>query len=212
MASESLRVKISADISGFNDAMKQMSAGLEENKKNLEGLTKFGNNLKAVGAGLTAGLTAPIVAAGVASAKTAMTFEAGMNEVSAISGATGNELQKLSDLAKEMGRTTKFSATESAEALKYMGMAGWDTQSMMEGLPGVLNLAAAGGTDLATTSDIVTDGLTAMGLSAADTDKFVDIMAATCSGANTSIELMGETLKYVGPVAGSLGIDMSDLS
>ena len=122
MASESLRVKISADISGFNDAMKQMSAGLEENKKNLEGLTKFGNNLKAVGAGLTAGLTAPIVAAGVASAKTAMTFEAGMNEVSAISGATGNELQKLSDLAKEMGRTTKFSATESAEALKYMGI------------------------------------------------------------------------------------------
>lgn len=91
-------------------------------------------------------------------------------------------------------------------------MAGWDTQSMIDGLPGVLNLAAAGGTSLATTSDIVTDGLTSMGLTAKDTGKFVDIMAATCSSSNTSIELMGETLKYVGPVAGSLGIEMSDLS
>jgi len=89
---------------------------------------------------------------------------------------------------------------------------GWKTEDMLSGLPGVLNLASAGGTDLATTSDIVTDGLTAMGLTAKDTDKFVDIMASTCSNANTSIELMGETLKYVGPVAGSLGIEMDDLS
>ena len=93
-----------------------------------------------------------------------------------------------------------------------MGMAGWKTQDMISGLPGILNLAAAGGTDLALTSDIVTDGLTAMGLTAKDTDKFVDIMASTCSNANTNIELMGETLKYVGPVAGSLGIEMDDLS
>ena len=91
-------------------------------------------------------------------------------------------------------------------------MAGWKTQDMMDGLPGILSLAAAGGTDLATTSDIVTDGLTGMGLSAKDTQGFVDIMAATCSNANTSIELMGETLKYAGPVAGSLGIEMEDLS
>lgn len=93
-----------------------------------------------------------------------------------------------------------------------MGMAGWKTQDMMDGLPGILSLAAAGGTDLATTSDIVTDGLTGLGLSAKDTQGFVDIMAATCSNANTSIELMGETLKYSGPVAGSLGIEMEDLS
>jgi TP901 family phage tail tape measure protein len=93
-----------------------------------------------------------------------------------------------------------------------MGMAGWKTEDMLSGLPGILNLASAGGTDLATTSDIVTDGLTAMGLTAKDTDKFVDIMASTCSNANTNIELMGETLKYVGPVAGSLGIEMDDLS
>ena len=89
---------------------------------------------------------------------------------------------------------------------------GWKTQDMLNGLPGILSLASAGGTDLALTSDIVTDGLTAMGLTAKDTDKFVDIMASTVSNANTSIELMGETLAYVGPVAGSLGIEMDDLS
>ena len=111
-----------------------------------------------------------------------------------------------------MGSKTKFSAVESADALSYMGMAGWKTEDMLSGLPGILNLATAGGTDLALTSDIVTDGLTSMGLTAKDTDKFVDIMAATCSNANTNIELMGETLKYVGPIAGSLGIEMDDLS
>ena len=93
-----------------------------------------------------------------------------------------------------------------------MGMAGWKTQDMMAGLPSILNLASAGGTDLALTSDIVTDGLTAMGMSANDAGKFADIMASTCSNANTNIELMGETLKYVGPVAGALGIEMDDLS
>ena len=165
-----------------------------------------------VGKTLTAAITAPVVGIGVASAKTAMEFQAGMQEVSAISGATGKDLDTLSNLAKEMGRTTKFSATDSAEALKYMGMAGWKTQDMVKGLPGVLNLAAAGGTDLATTSDIVTDGLTAMGLSAKDTNKFVDIMAATVTNSNTNIEMMGETMQYAGPIAGTLGIKMQDLS
>lgn len=175
-------------------------------------LSTVGNICTGVGKTLTAGITAPVVGIGVASAKTAMDFQAGMQEVSAISGATGKDLDTLSNLAKEMGRTTKFSATDSAEALKYMGMAGWKTQDMVKGLPGVLNLAAAGGTDLAITSDIVTDGLTAMGLSASDTNKFVDIMAATVTNSNTSIEMMGETMQYAGPIAGTLGINMQDLS
>ena len=212
MASETLSVRITADINGFTNAMKEMTSGLTGATKDMNKLKEVGGKLTSVGKGLTAGVTAPIVGIGVASAKTAMDFEATMNQVSAISGATGKDLNTLTDLAKEMGRTTKFSAAESAEALTYMGMAGWKTQDMVAGLPGILNLAAAGGTDLATTSDIVTDGLTAMGLSASDTNKFVDIMAATCSSANTNIELMGETLKYVGPVAGALGIEMDDLS
>ena len=207
-----LKVRISADTNGLKGALNGISGDISRVSKDFEGLKKVGEGISSVGKKLTAGLTLPIAGIAVASTKTAGDFEAAMNQVSAISGATGKDLQSLEDLAKDMGATTKFSASESAEALTYMGMAGWKTQDMLNGLPGILNLAAAGGTDLATTSDIVTDGLTAMGLTAKDTDKFVDIMASTCSNANTNIELMGETLKYVGPVAGSLGIEMDDLS
>lgn len=175
-------------------------------------MRKAGEKVTGLGKTLATTVTLPLAGLAAVASKTAMDFDAGMREVSAISGATGEDLQKLTKLAKDMGASTKFSALESSEALKYMGMAGWKTQDMMDGLPGILNLAAAGNTDLALTSDIVTDGLTGLGLSAKDTDEFVDIMAATCSNANTSIELMGETLKYAGPVAGTLGVEMDQLS
>ena len=207
-----LKVRISADTNGLKGALNGISGDISRVSKDFEGLKKVGEGISSVGKKLTAGLTLPIAGIAVASTKTAGDFESAMNQVSAISGATGKDLQSLEDLAKNMGATTKFSASESAEALTYMGMAGWKTEDMLSGLPGVLNLASAGGTDLALTADILTDGLTSMGLTAKDTDKFVDIMAATCSNANTNIELMGETLKYVGPVAGSLGIEMDDLS
>ena len=207
-----LKVKISADANGLKGALNNISKEISKVSKDFEGLKKVGEGISSVGKKLTVGLSLPIAGIGAVSGKTAMDFEAGMNKVSAISGATGKDLEKLENLAKEMGRTTKFTSLESAEALSYMGMAGWKTQDMLNGLPGILSLASAGGTDLALTSDIVTDGLTAMGLTAKDTDKFVDIMASTVSNANTSIELMGETLAYVGPVAGSLGIEMDDLS
>ena len=207
-----LKVKISADANGLKGALNNISKEISKVSKDFEGLKKVGEGISSVGKKLTVGLSLPIAGIGAVSGKTAMDFEAGMNKVSAISGATGKDLEKLENLAKEMGRTTKFTSLESAEALSYMGMAGWKTQDMLNGLPGILSLASAGGTDLALTSDIVTDGLTAMGLTAKDTDKFVDIMASTVSNANTNIELMGETLAYVGPVAGSLGIEMDDLS
>lgn len=207
-----LKVRISADTNGLKGALNGISGDISRVSKDFEGLKKAGEGISSVGKKLTAGLTLPIAGIAVASTKTAGDFEAAMNQVSAISGATGKDLQSLEDLAKDMGASTKFSASESAEALTYMGMAGWKTEDMLSGLPGILNLAAAGGTDLALTADILTDGLTSMGLTAKDTDKFVDIMASTCSNANTNIELMGETLKYVGPVAGSLGIEMDDLS
>ena len=207
-----LKVKITADANGLKGALNGISNDISKIGKDFDGLKNLGQGISSVGKALTAGLTLPIVGAGVASVKTASDFQGAMKEVSAISGATGKDLDSLSNLAKEMGSTTKFSASESAEALKYMGMAGWKTQDMMEGLPSILSLASAGNTSLGATSDIVTDGLTSMGLSAKDAGKFADIMASTCSNANTNIELMGETLKYVGPVAGSLGIEMDDLS
>lgn len=138
------------------------------------------------------------------------TFEASMDKVAAISGATGGDLDKLTEKAKEMGSTTKFSASESAEAFEYMAMAGWKTNDMLEGIDGIMALAAASGADLATTSDIVTDALTAFGEEAGEAGRLADIMAAASSNANTNVEMMGETFKYAAPVAGSLGASMED--
>ena len=137
-------------------------------------------------------------------------FDAAMSKVSAVSGATGSDLESLRTKAREMGRVTVFSATESAEAFNYMAMAGWGTGEMLDGIEGVMNLAAASGTDLATTSDIVTDALTAMGYSAKDAGKFADVMAAASANANTNVEMMGETFKYAASVAGSLGYNIED--
>ena len=135
-----------------------------------------------------------------------------MSKVSAISGATGEDFQKLTDKAKEMGAKTKFSATESAQAMEYMAMAGWKTSDMLNGIEGIMNLAAASGEDLATTSDIVTDALTAMGLQASDSGHFADVLAAASSNANTNVSMMGETFKYAAPLAGALGYNIEDLS
>lgn len=139
-------------------------------------------------------------------------FESAMSEVGAISGATGDDFIALSDKAKEMGEKTKFSASESAEALKYMAMAGWKTEDMLSGLEGVMNLAAASGEDLGTTSDIVTDALTAFGMTAADSGHFADILAAASSNANTNVGMMGETFKYAAPLAGALGYSAEDVA
>lgn len=150
--------------------------------------------------------------AGVAgySIKVGSSFEAGMSKVQAVSGASNEQLQRLSDKAKEMGATTKFSATEAADAMNYMAMAGWKTEDMLNGIDGIMNLAAASGENLATTSDIVTDALTAFGLSASDSTHFADVLAAASSNANTNVSMMGETFKYVAPVAGSLGYSAED--
>lgn len=137
-------------------------------------------------------------------------FEASMSQVAAVSGATGADFENLNDKAKEMGATTKFTASEAADAFNYMAMAGWKTQDMLGGIDGVLNLAAAGATDLGTTSDIVTDALTAFGESAEEAGRLADIMAAASSNANTNVEMMGETFKYVASVAGSMGYSMED--
>ena len=137
-------------------------------------------------------------------------FEAAMSKVEAVSGANQSEMDQLTAKAKEMGETTKFSATESAEAFNYMSMAGWKTSDMLNGIEGVMNLAAASGADLATTSDIVTDALTAMGYQAGDAGKLADVMAAASSNANTNVEMMGSTFQYAAPLVGALGYSMED--
>ena len=139
-------------------------------------------------------------------------FEAAMSQVSAVSGATGSDLEKLTEKAKEMGATTKFTATESAEAFNYMAMAGWKTTDILDGIESILNLAAASGEALGTTSDIVTDALTAFGLAASDSGHFADVLAAASSNANTNVSMMGETFKYAGSMAGSLGYSIEDVA
>lgn len=139
-------------------------------------------------------------------------FEAAMSQVQAISGATGSEVIKLTNKAKEMGTTTKFTAEESAEAFNYMAMAGWKTGDMLSGIEGILSLAAASGEDLATTSDIVTDALTAFGMQAGDAGRFSDVLAAAASNANTTVSGMGETFKYAGSMAGALGYSIEDVA
>lgn len=156
------------------------------------------------------GAATAIVGLGTAAVKVGSDFEASMSNVAAISGATGDELDALTAKAQEMGAKTKFSASESADAFSYMAMAGWKTEDMLNGIEGIMNLAAASGEDLATTSDIVTDALTAFGLSAQDSGHFADVLAAASSNANTNVSLMGETFKYVAPVAGSLGFSAED--
>lgn len=165
--------------------------------------------LKGVAVAAGAAGTAISAMAGYA-VKVGSSFEEGMSKVSAISGAAGGDLEKLTDKAKEMGAKTKFSATEAASAFEYMAMAGWKTEDMLNGIEGIMNLAAASGEDLATTSDIVTDALTAFGMSASDSGRFADVLAAASSNANTNVGMMGETFKYVAPVAGALGFSVED--
>lgn len=153
-----------------------------------------------------------IVDFGKAAMETGMSFDSSMANVAAISGATAEEIDNLRAKAKEMGATTKFTATEAADAFSYMAMAGWDASQMTSGIAGIMNLAAASGEDLATTSDIVTDALTAFGLKAEDSGHFADVLAAASSAANTNVGLMGETFKYVAPVAGALGYSIEDMA
>ena len=175
-----------------------------------EMLEKAGDKIADVGTTLTTHVTVPVMAAGTAAVKTAADFDSAMSKVAAVSGAAGDELDALRDKAREMGAKTKFSASEAAEAMNYMAMAGWKTSDMLGGIEGIMNLAAASGEDLATTSDIVTDALTAFGMTADDSAHFADVLAAASSNANTNVSMMGETFKYCAPVAGALGFSCED--
>lgn len=157
-------------------------------------------------------VTGAVTGIAAAAVKTAADFDSAMSNVAAISGATGAELEALQDKAKEMGSQTKFSASESADAMSYMAMAGWKTEDMLNGIEGVMQLAAASGEDLATTSDILTDGLTAFGLSAQESGRMADVMAAASSNANTNVTILGESYKYCASTAGAMGYSLEDVT
>lgn len=173
---------------------------------------KMSQNMRSVGRNMSMYVTTPIAGAMGYAGKIGVEFDDGMRKVQAISGATGKDLEALKAKAREMGATTKFSASDSAEAMNYMAMAGWKSQDMMSGLPGIMDLAAASGEELGTVSDIVTDGLTAFGLEAKDSGRFADVLASASANANTNVQMMGEGFKYAAPVAGALGYSIEDTS
>lgn len=202
-------VETEQNLRSLQDQAATTNATLAKIDEAGEKLQNIGSSVENVGKKFLP-VTAAVTGLGTAAVKTAADFDSEMSKVSAISGATGDDFDQLRAKAREMGAKTKFSASEAASAMEYMAMAGWKTSDMLNGIEGVMNLAAASGEDLATTSDIVTDALTAFGLSAADSGHFADILAAASSNANTNVSMMGETFKYCAPIAGALGFSAED--
>ena len=203
--------KISKNVGTFKKDLEGAGTSGKTSMESLgQSMQQVGTKMTATGKVMTATVTTPIVALGTAAVKTAADFDSQMSKVQAISGATGKDMQSLRDKAREMGAKTKFSATEAGQGFEYMAMAGWKTGDMLDGIEGIMNLAAASGENLGTTSDIVTDALTAFGLSAKDSGHFADVLAAASSNANTNVSMMGETFKYAAPIAGSLGYSAED--
>ena len=205
-----LELDTSKFTKGFASARNDLKVFSDRTATTEQKLNGLSSAMVTVGSTLSKSVSVPLLTVGAIALKTSSDFEAGMSEVKAISGVTGESFTQLENKAIQMGAKTKFSASESAQAMKYMAMAGWDAEEMMSGISGVMDLAAASGEDLATTSDIVTDALTAFGLQASDSAHLADILARASSRSNTNVGLMGETFKYVAPVAGALGYSAED--
>lgn len=225
-ASVHLRDEASAGITHIKEELTSLTGkaytamvNVKQNTGGIAGLTeKAGSAVSGVASGMLMNTSMQMAgAAGIGfgiydAIKSYADFEKEMSAVKAISGATGAEFDMLTEKARQMGADTKFSATESAQAFEYMAMAGWKTDDMMNGIEGVMNLAAASGEDLGRVSDIVTDALTAFGLKASDSAHFADVLAAAATSSNTNVGMMGETFKYVAPLAGALKYDVEDVA
>lgn len=213
---ERLKLQIDLDTVALNEAENALksfgSVGLQQLKAVGAQMQEVGKKVASVGQDMTTKLTVPIAAGFGVVLKTTADFDSQMSKVQAISTATSEDMEQLSAKAREMGSTSKFSATEAGEAMEYMAMAGWKTEDMLNGVSGIMNLAAASGEELGTTSDIVTDALTAFGMSADESGRLADILASAASNANTNVSMMGESFKYVAPVAGSLGYSAEDVA
>ena len=222
-AAEDLKLQIELDTVALEQAQKALKDFGSVGAQHLQAVGKqmeeignkvkgVGDNMASLGRDITTKVSVPIATAFTGAVKVTADFDSQMSKVRAISGATGEQFEELRAKAREMGASTKFSATEAGQAFEYMGMAGWKSDQMIAGLPAILNLAASSGEELGTTSDIVTDALTAFGLGAEDASRFTDILASAATNANTNVSMMGESFKYAAPVAGSLGYSAEDVA
>ena len=200
------------DTSKFQNALKTASSQLkgftDSSKSTGDRITSLGSGLKTMGQNMTKYVTTPLTGLGTASVMTAATFEKSMSNVQALSGATGKDLEDLTNIAKEMGAKTQFSASEAADALGFMALAGWDSKQSMSALPGVLDLAAASGMGLADASDMVTDYLSAFGEEADQTGRMSDVLAYAQANSNTTTQALGEAFKNCAVNANSFGLDI----
>ena len=201
-----LMVRVGVDIGGLESGLKEAEKMTKGFGKSFE---KIGKGMVTTGKSLTRYVTTPILGIGAGAIKVGIDFEKGMSEVQAISGATGTQLERLADIAKEMGSTTKFSATQATEGLKFMALAGWDVDEMVTALPSVLALAAAANMDLAQASDIVTDTMSAFSMEAERAGEAADIFATTQASSNTTVVQLGEAMKYAGAAANAAGMDLA---
>lgn len=207
-----LKLDVSGFASGVDSAISDMNNLSSKVNTTAQALQTVGGAFEKTGGILTAGFTAPVIGAASASVKFGSEFDKQMSSVKAVTGATTEEFEAMREAAISWGEKTVYTATEAGEALYYMGLAGWDSEEAIEGLGPVLNLAAAGNLDLGRTSDIVTDALTAFGLTAADTASFTNILATAMSNSNTTVDMMGESFKYVAPIAGAFNYKAEDIA
>lgn len=190
-------------------AMRKMSSEAKTAGKSIK---SAGDTIANAGSKMTKSVTVPIAGVGVAAVKTAADYESAMSNVQAITGATGDDFKKLTQLGKDLGASTAWSAQECAEAMQYTGMAGWTAQQNIDGLKGILDLASASGTELARTSDIMTDAISAFGYKASDSAKFADVMTKACTAANVSVDTLGESYKYCGAICGTMGYSIDEVT
>lgn len=202
--------KLKSGFSAIEKVGKGTLSVVTEGFKAVESVGKSAGNAMKTGLKFFGTATTAMVGFGTAAVKNGMDFDATMSTVQALTGATGEDFTALRNKAIEMGESTVFSAKEAADAMTYMGMAGWKTEDMLGGIEGIMNLAAASGEDLATTSDIVTDALTAFGLTAKDSSRFADVLAVAATNANTDVAMMGDTFRYVAPLAGAMEYSVED--
>lgn len=206
----SIVAHLKLEMSDFNSNLNRAVEQVQQTQNSFSGLKATGESLSTVGTALTAGITAPVMALGASVVKTQMTFEHSMSKVRALSGATGKDFELLENTAKKMGAETIYSASEAADALGYMALAGWDAQQSADGLPGVLNLAAASGMDLAQASDLVTDYLSAFGLEADQASRMADVLSYAQANSNTTTEMLGEAFKNCAVNAHNAGMSLEE--
>ena len=195
-----INVKLSANTADFQSKM----------AKARKSFAKFGSKLKQTGKSMTRNISAPLAAIGGGAVMAAANFEKSMNKVKAISGATGKDFDRLKNQAKDLGKTTQFSASQAADAMGFLGMAGFDTEQIMAAMPATLDLAAAGGLELAQAADIASNVLSGFGAEASEMGRFSDVMAAGFTNSNTSLEQLGTAMAYVAPVASGMGLSLEE--